>query len=43
VSDEALPVPAWHHELLAERLAAYKAGNLKTISVGELKRRLKVR
>lgn len=43
VSDEALPVPAWHQELLAERLAAYKAGNLKTISVAELKRRLKVK
>ena len=43
VSDEALPVPAWHHEVLAERLTAYKAGKLKTISVGELKRRLKRR
>jgi hypothetical protein len=43
VSDEALPVPAWHQELLAECVAAYKAGNLKAISVGELKRRLKVR
>ncbi len=43
VSDEALPVPAWHQELLAERVAAYEAGILKTISVGELKRRLRVR
>jgi hypothetical protein len=43
VSDEALPVPAWHQELLAERVTPYKAGNLKTISVGELKRRLKLR
>ena len=43
VSDAARPVPAWHQELLAERVAAYKAGNLKTISVGELKRRHTVR
>ena len=43
VNDESLPVPAWHRELLAERLAAFKAGKLKTISVGELKRRLGVR
>ena len=43
VSDGALPVPAWHQELLTERVAAYKAGNLKTISIGELKRRLKLR
>ena len=43
VSDEALPVPAWHHEVLAERVTGYKAGKLKTISVGELKRRLKRR
>jgi len=41
VSDETLPVPEWHQEILAERMAAYKAGNVKTISVDELKRRLK--
>ena len=43
VSDGALPVAAWHQKLLAERVTAYKAGKLKTISVGELKRRLKLR
>ena len=43
VSDEALPVPGWHKQLLSERLAAYKAGSLKTLSVGELKRRLGVK
>jgi len=43
VSDETLPVPDWHQEILAERMAAYKAGNLKTISIDELKRRLKLK
>ena len=43
VSDESLPVPGWHKELLAERMAAYKKGTLKTISTGELKRRLGVK
>ena len=43
MNDESLPVPAWHQELLAERLAAFKAGKLRTISIGELKRRLGVR
>ena len=42
VNDQSLPVPPWHQELLSERLAAYKAGTLKTISVAELKRRLGV-
>jgi len=43
VNDESLPVPPWHKELLSERIAAYKAGKVKTISVGELKRRLGVK
>ena len=43
VSDDALPVPGWHKKLLSERMAAYKAGSLKTLSVGELKRRLGVK
>ena len=41
-NDESLPLLAWHQELLSERLAAYRAGKLKTISVDELKRRLGV-
>lgn len=40
VNDESLPVLAWHQELLSERLGAYRAGKLKTISNAELKRRL---
>ncbi|MBE7500031.1 MAG: addiction module protein [Verrucomicrobiales bacterium] len=43
VNDAGLPVPAWHQELLSERLSGYKAGKLKTISTEELKRRLGVR
>ena len=43
VNEETLPVPAWHQELLSERLAGYKAGKLKTISIRELKRRLGVK
>ncbi len=43
VNDESLPVPAWHQELLSERIAAYRAGKLKTISTKELKRRLGVK
>ncbi len=43
VNDDSLPVPAWHKELLSERMAAYRAGKLKTISVGELKRRLRMK
>lgn len=43
VSDDALSVPGWHKEILSERMAAYKKGNLKTISTGELKRRLRVK
>ena len=43
VNDESLPVPAWHRELLSERLEAFKAGTLNTISVKELKRRLGVK
>ena len=43
VSDEALPIPGWHKEILSQRLAAYKKGELKTISVAELKRRLRVK
>jgi hypothetical protein len=43
VSDEALAVPGWHKEVLAERMAAYKKGNLKTLSVAELKHRLGVK
>jgi len=43
VGEDALPVPGWHRKLLAERLAAYKAGKLKTVSVAELKRRLGVK
>jgi putative addiction module component (TIGR02574 family) len=43
VNDQSLPVPAWHEELLSDRLAAYKAAKLSTISVQELKRRLGVR
>jgi putative addiction module component (TIGR02574 family) len=42
VNDQSLPVPAWHQELLSERLAAHKAGKLTTISVEELKQRLGV-
>ncbi len=43
VSDDTLPVPASHKELLSERLASYRAGKLKTISIQELKRRLRVK
>jgi putative addiction module component (TIGR02574 family) len=43
VNDRTLPVPDWHKELLSQRIAAYKAGKLKTISVVELKRRLGVK
>ena len=43
VSDEALPVPEWHKELLSKRMTAYKKGQSKTISVSELKRRLGVK
>ena len=43
VSDRTLPVPRWHKKILAERMAAYKAGTLKTLSVGEMKRRLGVK
>jgi len=43
VGDNALPVPGWHKKLLSERMAAYKAGRLKTLSVVELKRRLGVK
>ena len=43
VSDDTLPVPGWHKQLLSERIAAYKKGNLKTISSGELKRRLGIK
>ncbi len=43
VNDESLPVPPWHKELLSERMAAFKAGKLKTISTPELKRRLGVK
>jgi hypothetical protein len=43
VSDDALPVPVWHKKLLSERMAAYQAGSLKTLSVHELKRRLGVK
>jgi hypothetical protein len=42
VNDASLSVPAWHHEVLSERLSGYKSGKLKTISVEELKRRLGV-
>ncbi len=40
VNDESLPLPVWHKQVLSERTAAYQAGQLKTISVPELKRRL---
>jgi putative addiction module component len=40
VSDEALPVPDWHKEILSKRLTAYKKRQIKTISVSELKRGL---
>ena len=43
VGEDALPVPGWHKKLLSERLAAYRAGKLKTVSVAELKRRLGVK
>jgi len=43
VNDESVPVPAWHKELLSERMAPYEAGKVKTISVPELKRRLGVK
>lgn len=43
VSDDALPFPGWHKKLLSERMAAYKAGSLKTLSVAESKRRLGVK
>ncbi len=43
VNEESLPVPAWHKQLLSERIAAYKAGRLKTISIPELKQRLGVK
>ena len=41
--DDRLPVPAWHKELLSERMSAYAEGKLKTISSAELKRRLGVK
>ena len=40
VNDASLPVTAWHKAILSDRVAAYNAGKLKTISVAELKRRL---
>lgn len=43
VSEDALPVPGWHKEILGRRLAAYQKGELKTISTAELKRRLRVK
>ena len=43
VSDETLAVPAWHKEILSERMAAYKKGTLNTISMDELKRRLRLK
>jgi len=41
VADESLSVPTWHRQLLAERMAGYATGKLKTISNAELKRRLR--
>ncbi len=43
LSDDALPVAPWHKKILAERMAAYKAGTLKTLTVREMKRRLGVK
>ena len=43
MNEESLPMPAWHQELLSERVAAYRAGKLRTIGIGELKRRLGVK
>ena len=43
VEDDTLPVPAWHKQLLSERIAGYAAGKLKRICTGELKRRLSVK
>ncbi len=43
VNEKTLPVPPWHKALLTKRLAAYKAGQLKTVSMSELKRRLRVK
>ena len=43
VSDDTLIVPGWHKELLSQRMAAYKKGELKTLSVSDLKRRLRMK
>jgi len=43
VSDETLSVPGWHKETLSQRMAAYKKGELKTLSTFELKRRLRAK
>jgi hypothetical protein len=43
VSDETLSVPGWHKEVLSQRMAAYKKDELKTLSVSELKRRLRAK
>jgi putative addiction module component (TIGR02574 family) len=43
VSDDTLSVPSWHKELLSQRMAAYKKGELKTLSVSDLKRRLRMK
>ena len=43
VSDETLAVPAWHKQTLSERMAAFKKGTITTISMDELKRRLRLK
>ena len=39
--EDSLPVPAAHKRVLRERLAAYRAGQIKVVSHAELMRRVR--
>jgi putative addiction module component (TIGR02574 family) len=39
--EEKMPVPAEHRDILDERLAAYRSGKSKVISMAELMRRVR--
>lgn len=38
--DDKTKVPAWHREILDQRLSDYRSGKVKGISLEELERRL---
>lgn len=38
--DDKTKVPVWHREILDQRWTMYKSGNVKSISLEELERRL---